>query len=322
MHRGLREFLAALESAGELHRVRAEVSAELEVTEVADRVSRMGAIASAGATSFDPAMAATGGKALLFERSGLAHAVVNADDAFGRELARRCRLRGLTVRDYALRSQAASLAAHDLQLDARGLRLEIVAGTERARVRTRLLGAFNAENLLACAGALLASGLTLGEATAALAHVDAPAGRMQPVRAPEAAAAGLPAVVVDYAHTPDALAAALQALRPAAATGRLHCVFGCGGDRDPGKRAPMGEIAARLADRVWVTSDNPQRTAAGDHRCGARGRGSGRPGRAGSRAGDCRGDRRGRAGRRGAARGQGARDLAGAGWRTRAVRRP
>ena len=197
-------------------------------------------------------------KALLFARAGLGQAVVNADDAFGRELQRRCRARDLPCRDYSVHTPGAALAAHDLRLDARGLRLEIVAGAERALLQTRLVGAFNAANLLACAGALLASGLSLEQSARALSGVDAPPGRMQPVPVPPACAARLPAVVVDYAHTPDALAAALDALRPAAAEGRLYCVFGCGGDRDPGKRAPMGEIAARLADQVWVTSDNPR----------------------------------------------------------------
>lgn len=197
-------------------------------------------------------------KARLFARPDVQEAVINVDDALGRALVQRARARGLPCRDYAVRSAGASLAAHDLQLDARGLRLEIVAGDRRARLQTRLVGAFNAANLLACAGTLLASGLTLEQAAGALALVDAPPGRMQPVPAPAAASDRLPAVVVDYAHTPDALAAALHALRPAARGARLHCVFGCGGDRDPGKRAPMGEIAARLADRVWVTSDNPR----------------------------------------------------------------
>jgi UDP-N-acetylmuramoyl-L-alanyl-D-glutamate--2,6-diaminopimelate ligase len=200
-------------------------------------------------------------KALLFERPGLSQAVVNADDAFGRELQRRCRARDLPCRDYSVRAHGSALAAHDLRLDARGLRLEIVAGAERARLQTRLVGAFNAANLLACAGALLASGLTLVEAATALSGVDAPSGRMQPVPVPSGWAGRLPAVIVDYAHTPDALSAALQALRPSAGGARLHCVFGCGGDRDPGKRAPMGEIAARLADEVWVTSDNPRSEA-------------------------------------------------------------
>jgi len=197
-------------------------------------------------------------KARLFARPHLRQAVINVDDACGRELVRRVRDRGLPCLDYALHAPGASLAAHDLRLDARGLRLEIVADGRRARLETGLLGAFNAANLLACAGTLLASGLTLEQAADALGGVDAPPGRMQPVPAPVPAAGRLPAVVVDYAHTPDALAAALAALRPAAGSGRLHCVFGCGGERDPGKRAPMGEIATRLADRVWVTSDNPR----------------------------------------------------------------
>jgi len=114
------------------------------------------------------------------------------------------------------------------------------------------LGRFNASNALGVLGCLVASGLALDEAKKRLAALPPVPGRMQ-------ALGEQPLVVIDYAHTPDALEKALAALRPTVAAGhRLVCVFGCGGDRDPGKRSIMGEVAARLADHVLVTSDNPR----------------------------------------------------------------
>jgi UDP-N-acetylmuramoyl-L-alanyl-D-glutamate--2,6-diaminopimelate ligase len=124
----------------------------------------------------------------------------------------------------------------------------------RGTLATTLTGAFNVQNLLGVLGVLLASDVALADALAALAGVFAPPGRMERLGGGRD-----PLVVVDYAHTPDALVQVLAAMRPAVRNGgRLICVFGCGGDRDRGKRAPMGEVAGRLADRVIVTSDNPR----------------------------------------------------------------
>src|SRR5581483_5712468 len=121
-------------------------------------------------------------------------------------------------------------------------------------IETRVVGAFNASNLLGVLGVLLASDVALSTALDALRRVAPPAGRMQRVGGGDA-----PMAVIDYAHTPDALEKALAALRPmVAAGGELVCVFGCGGDRDKGKRPQMGRIAATLADRVIVTNDNPR----------------------------------------------------------------
>jgi UDP-N-acetylmuramoyl-L-alanyl-D-glutamate--2,6-diaminopimelate ligase len=122
-----------------------------------------------------------------------------------------------------------------------------------AELTSPLWGEFNAENLLVATGLLLAHGYTLGQAITALQSVNPPPGRMQ--RVPGSVSA--PAVIVDFAHTPDALAQVLQSLR-AHSTGRVVCVFGCGGDRDAGKRTEMGSIAAQLADHVIVTNDNPR----------------------------------------------------------------
>jgi len=198
-------------------------------------------------------------KERLFEWPTLGAAVINLDDAFGRGLAVRAAARGVPVLGFALNDGCAAIAGHDLHLDRRGLKLQIAIGAARVPVSSRLLGAFNASNLLAAAGALVAAGIDARHLGELLSEVDAPAGRMERVWTDAATAGGLPLVVVDYAHSPDALASALQTLRAALPEGgHLCCVFGCGGDRDPGKRPLMGAVAARMADRVWVTSDNPR----------------------------------------------------------------
>jgi UDP-N-acetylmuramoyl-L-alanyl-D-glutamate--2,6-diaminopimelate ligase len=121
-------------------------------------------------------------------------------------------------------------------------------------VRAGVLGAFNVSNLLAVLGALLAQGIAFERALEAVSALEPVPGRLERLGGGE-----LPLTVIDYAHTPDALEKALQALRPAVAKGRrLVCVFGCGGDRDPGKRPLMAQAAAGLADHVVVTSDNPR----------------------------------------------------------------
>ena len=124
----------------------------------------------------------------------------------------------------------------------------------RGEVDTGVVGAFNVSNLLATLGVLLASDVELDTALDALGRLAPPPGRME-----RHGGDGAPLVVIDYAHTPDALEKVLAALRPAVARGgELVCVFGCGGDRDPGKRPVMGRVAAELADRVVVTTDNPR----------------------------------------------------------------
>jgi len=199
-------------------------------------------------------------KARLFDWPTLAGAVINLDDEFGRELSRRLHARGVPVLGFGLNTPDAVIAGHDLRLGSRGMQLEIVAQGTPVRIQSPLLGAFNASNLLATAGVLMLDGIPAARLPPLLGAVNAPPGRMQPVVAGNDSAQ--PLVVVDYAHTPDALANALATLRAMLPVGgRLACVFGCGGDRDPGKRPLMGEIAARLADRVWVTSDNPRSEA-------------------------------------------------------------
>ncbi len=204
-------------------------------------------------------MAAYGrAKQRLFTWPGLHHAVINSDDAFGREL-----LSGLPagVNGVAYGLDEASLSpapggtllGRIRRQDTHGLCLEVDGSWGRGEVETRLLGRFNASNLLAVLGVLLAHGLALDTALASVRELPQVPGRMECF-----GGNGHPLVVVDYAHTPDALVQVLEALR-AHTDGRLWCVFGCGGERDTGKRAEMGAAAERLADFVMLTDDNPRR---------------------------------------------------------------
>jgi UDP-N-acetylmuramyl-tripeptide synthetase len=191
-------------------------------------------------------------KAKLFTWPGLRASVINADDLFGQSLIDAGRARGARLLTYGFAN--ADIAATPVSLDRRGIVLEVATPWGKATLTSAVVGAFNAQNLLGVLGVLLASDIPLDDAVAALAKVPPPPGRMQ-----RFGGDGKPLVVVDYAHTPDALEKVLLALKPAvAAGGELVCVFGCGGDRDPGKRPQMGAIAARLADRIVVTSDNPR----------------------------------------------------------------
>jgi UDP-N-acetylmuramoyl-L-alanyl-D-glutamate--2,6-diaminopimelate ligase len=205
-------------------------------------------------------MAAYGAaKARLFDAPDLMQMVVNVGDAFGRELARK--LAGHTpltavwigAGDSGWLAERA-LHATGVTLDLHGISMQLDGSFGQAVVATRLLGRFNAENSLVVIACLLSLGTSLTEAARVLADCVPPPGRMEVV---ETAAGDKPVAVVDYAHTPDALAKALGALREHC-KGVLWCVFGCGGDRDPGKRALMGAVADELADQVIVTDDNPR----------------------------------------------------------------
>jgi UDP-N-acetylmuramoyl-L-alanyl-D-glutamate--2,6-diaminopimelate ligase len=198
-------------------------------------------------------MAAYGAaKARLFAWPTLAAAVINVDDDFGKQLAERTRGRAARVLTFGL--AGADVRAEALATDAEGMRLGVATPFGRGELRTSIVGTFNATNLLGVLGVLLASEVPLDAALAAMSSLVAPAGRME-----RQGGGARPLVVVDYAHTPDALDKVLRSLRPSVREGgQLVCVFGAGGDRDPGKRAEMGRIAATLADRVIVTSDNPR----------------------------------------------------------------
>ncbi len=223
-------------------------------------------------------------KARLFTWPGLTAAVLNIDDARGESLA--AILGGLDVWTYSTRRDARLRAERVSYVDA-GLSFDVVEGAERAAVRTQLIGDYNVANLLAVIGGLRAAGIALGDAARVCAALTPVPGRMDRIPVPTVRAEvskpshadptfdtsgrsepqgerrsvkGLPEVVVDYSHTPDALEKALAALQPLARErgGALWCVFGCGGNRDAGKRPLMGAIAQRLARHVIVTSDNPR----------------------------------------------------------------
>jgi UDP-N-acetylmuramyl-tripeptide synthetase len=198
-------------------------------------------------------MAAYGqAKAKLFSWPGLRTAVINADDPFSQSLIDAARARGARLLTYGL--AAADIAATEIRMSGNGIVLAVNTPWGKADFAAAMVGTFNAQNLLGVLGVLLASDVPLETATAALGRLEPPTGRMQRLGGTDR-----PLVVVDYAHTPDALEKVLRALRPAVcASGELICVFGCGGDRDAGKRPEMGHIAARFADRVVVTSDNPR----------------------------------------------------------------
>ena len=198
-------------------------------------------------------MAAYGAaKAKLFAWPGLRFGVINADDPFGQSLIDAARSRGRKVLTYGF--GAADIVGTHLAASSTGLAFAVETPWGKGEIHTRLVGAFNAANLLGVLGVLLVSGAALEPTIGFLAEVEAPPGRMQRL-----GGQGAPLVVIDYAHTPDALDKVLTSLRPAVAVGgELVCVFGCGGDRDRGKRPEMGRVAARLADRVVVTSDNPR----------------------------------------------------------------
>jgi UDP-N-acetylmuramoyl-L-alanyl-D-glutamate--2,6-diaminopimelate ligase len=187
-------------------------------------------------------------KSRLFEMPGLQAAVLNLDDPLGRELARRTRARGVRTLGYGLE---APMQGVDEFLRADGDALDSSWG--RSPLQVNAVGRFNLANALGVLGCLLVKGVAFRDAVPLLAQLPSVPGRMQKV-------AERPLVVIDYAHTPDALEKVLGALRPAAAErgGRLVALFGAGGDRDPSKRPLMGAVAAQLADRVVLTSDNPR----------------------------------------------------------------
>lgn len=183
-------------------------------------------------------------------------AVLNLDDGFGRDIAADPRGEFQVV-DYGLSERPERLErfvwGEGLELTPAGLSLRIRSSWGDGELRAGLLGRFNASNLLATLATLLALEMPFGEALGRVARAATVPGRMERL----GGGPGQPLVVIDYAHTPHALEQGLGALREHGG-GRLWCVFGCGGDRDSGKRPLMGAAAERLADRVIVTDDNPR----------------------------------------------------------------
>lgn len=191
-------------------------------------------------------------KATLFRWQGLRYAVLNMDDSFGADLARQLQATGVETVGYGF--QAGAIRGGSLSVGPSGLSMTVQTPWGGALVSNpSLLGAFNASNLLGVLAVLLVSDVPLERAARLVSGVRPVAGRMECV-----GGGNQPLVVVDYAHTPDALEKVLRSLREIVGGGRLICTFGCGGDRDKGKRPLMGEIASRLADLAIVTSDNPR----------------------------------------------------------------
>jgi UDP-N-acetylmuramoyl-L-alanyl-D-glutamate--2,6-diaminopimelate ligase len=200
-------------------------------------------------------------KIKLFEWDGLKQAVVNLDDPAGQRLVTHLRTKfpDLAVTGYTIAAAEAPdgvavLRAGGMRSKNAGTEFQVETPQGNATVRTQLVGNYNVSNTLAVLGALLAKGVLLKAAVDAIETLVPAPGRMQQMGGQDA-----PMVVIDYAHTPDALEKTLDALRQVATDrgGQLWCVFGCGGDRDPGKRPQMGRIA-QGADQVLVTSDNPR----------------------------------------------------------------
>jgi len=192
-------------------------------------------------------------KAKLFAWSTLRAAVINVDDAFGRGLSERLPPALDSWTFSAAGDSSARLSAEHVRCDSHGLSFELIEAGSRHFVRSGLLGRFNVENLLAVAGCLRALDYPLSQVVERLSALSPVNGRMNRIEAAETA----PLVVVDYAHTPDALSQALASLR-AHTAGRLLCVFGCGGDRDRGKRPQMAQAVEQGADVAILTDDNPR----------------------------------------------------------------
>jgi UDP-N-acetylmuramoyl-L-alanyl-D-glutamate--2,6-diaminopimelate ligase len=193
-------------------------------------------------------------KATLFERDEIRLRVFNVDDAFGASLAARPEFRDRIACTQAEVTKAVGpyVRACKPRFTTAGMEFDLDSSFGSALINTPLMGDFNVDNVLAVLAVLLGSGVPVARCAAAMRQLQAPSGRLESF-----AAAHQPLVVVDYAHTPDALAKALAVLRRHCA-GKLIVVFGCGGDRDRGKRPQMGVIAKQLADVVVLTDDNPR----------------------------------------------------------------
>lgn len=190
-------------------------------------------------------------KASLFDMSSVNTAVINLDDAVGQQIIAKLRS-DITLLTFSLKNKTADIYCSDITLSASGFRAMIQTPWGSGELHSSLLGEFNVSNLLAVIAVACSQGAVLSECLQVLPDLQSIPGRMELVSSNMQ-----PQVVVDYAHTPDALEKALQALKPYC-DGKLWLIFGCGGNRDSGKREQMGRIAAQYADKVVVTNDNPR----------------------------------------------------------------
>lgn len=193
-------------------------------------------------------------KQRLFSFPSLQAAVVNADDVFGQKVLSQLAKNQISSIEYSCKDQQANIYGSAIKSTPEGLQFNLQMRQQKLAIKTRLLGKFNVENMLATAGALMLIGWSEQQIGQALNHLTSVDGRMQML-----ASSLQPSIVIDFAHTPDALAKALQGMRQhMASESKLWCVFGCGGERDSGKRPIMGQIASELADKVVLTDDNPR----------------------------------------------------------------
>ncbi len=197
-------------------------------------------------------MAAYGNaKRQLFSKPDLKNAVINVDDAFGQSVLSHLP-KSVTPFTYSLHDKSANVYAQIRAYNTHGCQLDINTSWGKGHLQSPWFGQFNVSNVLATLSVLLSMGHPLPELLAQLSKLPTVPGRME-----RFGQAHQPTIIIDYAHTPDALEKALLALREHL-KGQLWCVFGCGGDRDHGKRPVMGEVAQRLADKVIITDDNPR----------------------------------------------------------------
>ena len=190
-------------------------------------------------------------KRILFEYSDLKYAVLNAEDDFGKALAHDLKAAGKAVLSYGI--DHGDIWVSNLQFENTHFTFNVITPYGNAPVKANLIGRFNVYNVLAVLAALLVSKISLADAVEAISHIESAPGRMQQI-----GGGNLPLVVVDYAHTPDALEKVLMTLKAQADEQHVLCVFGCGGNRDAGKRPLMGKVASDHAFAVVVTSDNPR----------------------------------------------------------------
>ncbi len=252
----LSRYLASVRAAGGSHFVMEVSSHALELGRVAGLSFDVAAFSNLTQDHLDfhGSMLAYGAaKARLFDEFSPRAAVFNLDDGFGRELFARRSGQGLRALGVSQRGVPADVLVLEVRRDRAGTWALLSAAGRNVELSSRLIGAHNLDNLLLAFGCLLELGFEPAAAAEALRGIGGVPGRLE--RCDQADDDVL--VVVDYAHTPDALERALDALRPLTA-GALHCVFGCGGDRDPKKRPLMGAAVAQRADRILITNDNPR----------------------------------------------------------------
>ena len=207
-------------------------------------------------------------KMQLFAMPGLEHAVINVDDPVGAEIASQLSP-AIELVGYSLTNPNASVYAEGVVLSPQGIAAYVYTPWGEGELNSQLIGRFNLQNLLAVMSVACLQGMSFSSVLEVLPRLQPVSGRMERISVESSIASsiedsvegtdknGAPQVIVDYAHTPDALKNTLETLREHC-DGKLWCVFGCGGDRDQGKRPLMGEVAIKLADHVVVTSDNPR----------------------------------------------------------------